>query len=469
MAQFQPFRISRGRRLGELAGAGGMIILSLFSFAAMARAQSLEDAMTQAYLSNPTLEAARAELRAVNEGVPQALSNWRPDVSLNAAAGKARTSSEFGTATTSYLTPRSAELAVDQPLYRGGRTQAATDAAELQVLSFREVLRSREQDVLFSAVTAYMDVWRDQSVLRLNRNNEAVLARQLEAARDRFEVGEITRTDVAQSETRLAAATASRIGSEGDLAASRAVYLEVVVGSPGELTRPDAEPTLPASEADLIGLGLDNNPDVLAGEFAEQAARKRTREIEGELYPTVSLVGSLSTSRETSVPGSDSEDARLLAQLRIPLYQQGAVSSRVRQSKQTANQTRLELEAVRRSVSQTAASAWVRLLAARAQIDSFESAVRSARIALDGVREENAVGARTILDVLDAEQELLDAEVGLVSAQRDLYVADYAVLLAAGQLSITRFVEDIEAYDPEPDYQAVRNKWFGLGIPDSEK
>lgn len=424
--------------------------------------------MIQAYLSNPTLEAARAELRSVNENVPQALSNWRPNVSLNANAGKARTSSEFGASTTSYVTPRSAELEIDQPLYRGGRTQAATEGAELQVLSFREVLRSREQDILLSAVTAYMDVWRDQAVLRLNRKNETFLGRELEASRDRFEVGEITRTDVAQSETRLAAATADRIGAEGDLAASRAVYLQVVGSAPGEVTRPESQPSLPESLEALIDLALDGNPDIRAGAHAEDAARRRTREIEGELYPTVSLVGSLSTTRENSTAGSDSEDARILAQLRIPLYQRGAVSSRVRQSKQDANQTRLELEATRRLVRQTAVSAWERLLAARAQIASFESAVASARIALEGVREENAVGARTVLDVLDAERELLNAEVGLVGAQRDLLVSSYEVLAAAGQLGIAGVTDEVVPYDPTADYQAVRNRWYGLDAPGAE-
>ncbi len=442
-----------------LAAAGGQ----------PAGAQTLAEALADAYASNPTLGAARAELRAVNEGVPQALANWRPSVSVTGSAGKGRIDSETSTTSNQEtLTPLSATASVVQPLYRGGRTLAATARAEQEVQAQRATLSSVEQSVLLRAATAYMDVWRDQSEVAFNENNEKVIERQLEATRDRFTVGEVTRTDVAQAATRLATATAERIAAEGALRSSRAVYEEVIGKGPGVLPQPPPLTGLPRSLEAVIELSISRNPDILAASFAEKAARHRVREITGELYPTVEINASLSHREESSSGSSETQRAQILAEVTIPLYQQGAVSSRVRQAKQISNQRRIEIEEARRRTGQESTSAWEALQTARAQIRSFESGVSSAEIALEGVRQENEVGARTILDILDAEQELLDAQVNLVRSQRDEIVAGFAVLAAVGQLIARDLKLAVEVYNPEVDYLNVRNVWFGLGINDKD-
>ena len=457
MRAFQPSRICAAAAVlaTGLAVVGGQ----------PAGAQTLAEALADAYATNPTLAAARAELRAVNEGVPQALANWRPSVSVTGTAGKTRIDSETSTSSNQEtLTPITVSASVVQPLYRGGRTLAATARAEQEVQAQRATLRSVEQSVLLRAATAYMNVWRDQSVVAFNENNEKVIERQLEATRDRFTVGEVTRTDVAQAETRLATATAERIGAEGALRANQAVYEEVTGKRPGVLPPPPPLTGLPTNLDQVIRLSVSRNPEILAASFAEKAARQRVREVRGELYPTVEISASLSHSEESSARGSETRRAQILAEVTIPLYQQGAVSSRVRQARQISNQRRIEIEETRRRTGQESISAWEGLQTARAQIRSFETGVGAAEIALEGVRQENQVGARTILDILDAEQELLDAQVNLVRSQRDEIVAGFAVLAAIGQLIARDLELAVEVYDPEVDYLNVRNAWFGLGI-----
>jgi TolC family type I secretion outer membrane protein len=345
---------------------------------------------------------------------------------------------------------------------------AGTERAENAVLAQRARLDTVEQSVLLSAATAYMDVWRDQAVLELNVNNERVLQRQLEASRDRFTVGELTRTDVAQSETRLSVATAGRIAAEGSLSTSRAVFQEVVGMAPTMLKAPPPIANLPGSQEETVNAAVADNPDVVAAVFTEKSARSQVREIVGELLPVVSLNASVSHSENSVTQNSESDVAQILAEVSIPLYQQGAVSSRVREAKQISNQRRLEIGAARQRLEQEAVSAWRALETARAQTLSFESGVRSAEIALEGVRQENSVGARTVLDILNAEQELLNAKASLVSAQRDTVVAGFQVLAATGRLLARSRGLQVDVYDPTVDYQKVRDSWFGLDAPGAE-
>jgi outer membrane protein len=434
-----------------------------------AAGQSLDESLAAAYSTNPTLRAARAQLRAINEGVPQALSNWRPTVTVTGSAGKQRTESETSLSSTkSISTPLGAGATITQPLYRGGRTIAGTARAENDILAQRATLDSVEQSVLLRAATAYMDVWRDQSVLDLNINNERVLQRQLEASQDRFEVGELTRTDVAQSETRLAIATSDRIAAEGNLSTSRAIFQEVVGVAPTILAAPPPLDNLPASLDTTVAAAVENNPNVVAATFAEKAAQKRVREVVGELLPTVSIDASVSHNEDTTQSNTEFDSAQILAKVTVPLYQQGAVSSRVREAKQISSQRRLQIDEARRRQEQEAVSAWRALESARAQTRSFEAGVRSAEIALEGVRQENSVGARTVLDILDAEQELLDAKVNLVRSQRDSVVTGFQVLSAAGRLLARERGLQVDIYDPDVDYQKVRGRWFGLDAPGTE-
>ncbi|MGP1253081.1 MAG: TolC family outer membrane protein [Kiloniellales bacterium] len=459
-------RKQKGRAVRSLAVALTAGCLAIASTPASAQtAQTLVEALALSYRTNPTLESARSQLRATNEAVPQALSNWRPTVTLSGSAGQRWQEVEPSADSSFDTQPRDVELSVNQPLYRGGRTVAQTNRAENEVLAERSRLTVIEQDVLFATATAFMDVWRDRSVLQLNINNEQVLARQLEASEDRFEVGEITRTDVAQSESRLAGATADRIQAEGNLTESAAIYEELVGELPGELRAPAPLEGLPSSLDDTVVQALERNPEVLQADFLERAADFQIRESIGDLLPEATLTGRLRYSEEQSSPDSEREEAEILAQLVVPIYQAGFVSSQVRQAKQLASQRLLEIDQARRNSQQQAVSAWEALTTARAQITSFQSQVEASSIALEGVRQENAVGTRTTLDVLDAEQELLDAQVSLVSAQRDEVVAGFQLLTAVGRMTAFELGLPVDIYDPVADYNEVRDTWFGLEAP----
>lgn len=449
--------------------AGSLAITAGIFGALPTVAQTLDEALIQTYQSNPTLSAARAQLRATNERVPQALSGWRPLVEAQGSGGKAQDDDIRPDTDSEGRSPASADLTVTQPLYRGGRTVAGTERAENEVLAQRARLATTEQDVLLSAVTAYADVWRDQSVLELNISNEQVLGRQLEATQDRFDVGELTRTDVAQSESRLTSATADRIGAQGNLSTSRATYENVTGSYPGRLVQPPLPGGLPESLTSIIAMAEAANPDVLATTYNELAAQRSVREVEGELLPSVELQGSVGYQHERTSRTSEGSTAEILAVVRVPLYQQGAVSSRVREAKQVASQRRLQVREAIRRAREDAISAWERLQTAQAQIAAFQQSVRANEIALEGVRQENAVGARTVLDVLDAEQELLDAQVSLVGAQRDEIVATFEVLSAVGRMTAADLGLGTEIYDAEADYRAVRGSWFGLDAPGTEQ
>lgn len=436
----------------------------------------LLEALSTAYETNPRLKAARAELGVVNEQVPQALSGWRPTVQVTASAGKERSFSEGGGFASGVggssgrvqetTTPRQGAIEIVQPLYRGGRTVAGVERAENEVQAQRFRLENTEQTVLLDAVTAYMDVWRDMAEVRLNENNEQRLQRQLEATRERFEVGEITRTDVAQAESRLAGARAERIAAEGRLRSSRAVFREVIGREPaGDLTAPETVEGLPESLSAAISQAEENNPSVQAAAFDERASERQVREREGELLPEIQLRGRLSAGRETSFAGSETESASIVAEVTIPIYQAGLVSSQVREAKQVNNQRRMEREVSRRNIRQETVTAWEEWTSSQAQITSLQSQVEAAEVALEGVRQENAVGARTVLDVLDQEQELLDAQVSLVRARREDIVASFRLLSAIGRLTAPELGLDVDYYDPREDYKAVRDSWFGLSVP----
>ena len=456
------------RRTGVRRTAFGGVLLAVLALGQSGvSAQSLEEALAKAYLNNPTLRAARAELRATDEGVAQAQSGWRPTLELGYDIGKEYSDSSGGSSSSGgsqNRTPRSGSVTLEQNIFQGFRTVAGTERAEEIVKAERARLASTEQQVLLDAATAYMDVVRDEAVLNLNVNNERVLKRQLEATRDRFEVGEVTRTDVAQAESRLSSAIADRIQAEGALVRSRARFRNIVGDMPETLKPTSTLDGLPATEDDAVSRAQVNNPSVLAVKFDERASKSAIKSAEDELLPTVDLVGELSRADQSSSPTSRSDGASVTAQLTVPLYQAGAVSSRIRQAKQTWSQQRMLLEAAVRDATQAATDAWKRLETARAQIAAFTAAVRAGEIALEGVRQEAQVGSRTVLDVLDAEQELLNARVSLVRAERDAVVASVDLRQAVGTLLASDLNLPVEKYDPEKNYRAVRGRWFGTGI-----
>ncbi|MGB8275774.1 MAG: TolC family outer membrane protein [Alphaproteobacteria bacterium] len=426
-------------------------------------AETLQDALTSAYTTNPTLDAARAQLRAVDEQVPQARANYFPTVTGTGNLGKSDTTSKspFFTQSTT-ISPRGANVTISQPVYRGGRTEAQTDQAENDVLAGRAQLLVTEQTILLAAATAYADVFRDQAVLDLNINNEQVLRRQLEATTDQFQVGEVTRTDVSQAEARLASATAARIQAEGNLESSRAVYRNVIGLLPGKLTEPDPLAGLPGNRDDAIAES-EKNPAVISARFSELAARSSVDVAYGQLLPTLSLNGEYQRQDEASSRNGFAESTSLTAQLSVPLYPGGGVYSQVRQAKETVLQLRKQVEAALRDAAQQSTQAWNALETARAQSKSFEAQIRANEIALEGVRQEATVGSRTVLDILNAEQELLDSKVNHVRSRRDALVAGWQLKAAVGQLTAKALDLPVEYYDVEKHYEEVREKLWGVG------
>lgn len=429
-----------------------------------ASGQTLEEALAIAYASNPTLLAQRAAVRAVDEQVPEALSNWRPTVTVTGEVGRERVDTESRLFSSKEpRTPRSYAFIIEQPVFRGFRTVAEVQRAENRVRAERARLTSVEQTVFLAATTAYVDVLRDQAVLEFNIGNEQVLRRQLEAAQDRFAVGELTQTDLSQAEARLARAKADRIQAEGDLESARAVYRRVIGAAPEKLEKPGPVAGLPATLDEALAAAGSWNPGVLIAEFNEKAARDDVDLVAGELLPTLDITASFDQGRDTASRFSESETASVLGQITVPLYQAGSVSARVREAKQVASQRRLEVVESRRQAIEDATRAWEALQSARARIVAFGAEIRADEIALEGTLQEALAGLRTVLDILDAEQELLDAKVNLVRVERDEVVASFELLSAVGRLTARELDLPVEFYDPAVHYGAVRGKFFGLG------
>ena len=451
-----------------LAGALGIVVGG--TAVSPAAALTIEEALAQAYRNSPQLAAERARVRGRDEQIGQALANWRPRVVVEGSAGVAqrRFNQTMGAARgdreTDTSHPYQAGLTVTQSLYRGGRNDAQTRRVEEEILSDRARLSSVEQDVLLAALVAYVDVVRDTAVVELNANNQRVLKRQLEATTDRFRVGEVTRTDVALARSRLSRANADLIRSRGTLTDSRANFANIV-GVPAEgLEEVEALSELPATEDDAVARARSDSFAVVRARHGERAARQRVLEIEGELRPTVSVSGQIARALDLSDSNTETDRMELTGRVSVPLYQSGAVSSRIRAAKHTVVQRRNELLLAVRGAVTTATKRWEDYKTAEAGIAAFSEAVRAARIALEGVEQEALVGSRTVLDVLDAEQELLDARVSLVRARRDLVVATYALRSAVAELTAEGLELEVELYDPRENYRKTRQRWYGTDI-----
>lgn len=429
-----------------------------------ATAESLEDVLSSTYATNPTLTARRARVRAADEAVPQALSNWRPTVTVTGSIGRGNYSNNAYTKYESTRTPKTGAITLTQPLFRGGRTLAATSQADNTVLSERALLSATEQTILLGAATAYLNVVRDEEVLKLSVNNEQVLRKQLEATQERFKVGEITRTDVSQAEARLSKATADRVAAEGTLQSSRANYMNAVGHAPDAPQLPAMPATLPASLEELTAAALASNPTVVSADYAYAAAKDGVDLVFGELLPTLSLSADLTRTLQTSTMKSETIAREVLLNLSIPLYEGGGTYSRVRASKHTAGQRRIEADQARRDAVETATKSWETLQAAKAQAKAYEAQIKASELALAGVREESKVGSRTVLDVLNAEQELFDARVNRAKAQHDVLAAAFQVKSSLGQMTAPGLNLPVAVYDPVKHYDDVRGKWIGNGI-----
>ncbi|MEC9369542.1 MAG: TolC family outer membrane protein, partial [Pseudomonadota bacterium] len=446
-------------------------VLCLFC-PAPAFAESLGEALASAYRSNPTLEAERARLRALDEELARAKAGMRPSVSADLDVGRTRTNIEprSNAAGTGALQlreggnwPSGYALTVTQPLFRGLRTINAIREAEATIKSGRESLRTVEQQVLLDATTAYVDVLRDQAIVRLRENNLRVLSEQYTATKDRFDVGEVTRTDVAQAEARRAGSVSQLNLAQGNLKASRAVYEQIIGHPPGQLVvPPDLNGHLPHRLDDALTIGAAENPSILSATYLEEASRYEVKQIIGETLPEVSVEASYGERFDPSLSVESQESTTVTGRLRVPLYSGGEPSARVRQARQTSLQRRLEIDQARVKTRADVISAWSRLAAARAQIESDETQVNANKIALNGVREEEKVGQRTVLDVLDAEQEFLDSQVSLVGSKRDKVVASFTLMQAIGRLDADAVGLQVERYDAEEHYYQVKGKLFGF-------
>ena len=454
---------------GGLAAA--MTVLAAMPLTA-ARGQTLESALMQAYQNNPSLNSQRAATRAIDEGVPQALSGYRPKVAITGVGGEQTSSTtsktiNFGLGTYStvagYNSPASVGATVTQTLFNGFQTANRTRQAESAVLAARATLRLTEQTVLLNAATAYMNLLRDTAILDLQRRNVEVLQEQLRQTRDRFNVGEVTRTDVAQAESSLAAGRSQVLLAEANYTASVATY------RPGKLS--PASPVdrfSPHSLPGAIAVSSANNPAVTTAQYNVDVALEAVKVAEGALYPTVTVQGSYQKNWLTpqSLSVMDSYNASVLGTLSVPIYQGGAEYSLIRQAKETLGQKRLDLDSARDQIRQNVVQAWGQLDAAKANINATQAQVQASEIALNGIREEARVGQRTTFDVLTAQQTLVNARVALVTAQHDRVVASYTLLSAVGRLSPEVLALRVPVYDATVHYKQVRDSWAGVRNPD---
>jgi outer membrane protein len=460
-----------------VTGAAAAVLLLALLDPAPASADTIEAALVRAYQTNPQLNAQRATVRSTDENVPQALSGYRPRVALTASAGYQYTDTlnTFGGTPTQILksdvhgtnAPRSAGLTISQTLYNGNQTANKTRAAESQVSGAREGLRVLEQTILLAAATIYMDYLRDAAIVEVQRSNVRVLDQTLKQTRDRFNVGEVTRTDVAQSEAQLAAGQTQLLAAEATLITTKANFRRIIGNEPEALAPGSpVDRYLPSSLPGAVELSLIENPNVTAATYGIDVNFLQVKVNEGALLPTVTMQASVQQSYEQQLQTFRTFGASAIAQLSVPVYQGGAEYSLIRQSKETLAQQRLVLEQTRDQTRANTVTAWGQLVAGKAQVASAQAQVTASEIALNGVREEAKAGQRTTLDVLNAQQALVNARVALVTAQHDRVVASYAVLSAVGRLSPQVLNLATTVYDPSVHYQQVRDSWYGVRTPD---
>ena len=456
---------------------GASVLLLAIVGPAPALADTIEAALVRAYQNNPQLNAQRAAVRAIDEGVPQALSGYRPKVAVTASAGYQYTdtlTTQGGTPTALVRTdihganpPRSAGLTVTQTLYNGNITGNKTRAAESQVSGAREGLRVLEQTVLLNAATVYMDYLRDSAVVEVQKSNVRVLEQTLKQTRDRFNVGEVTRTDVAQSEAQLASGKTQELQAESNLTTTRANFRRIIGDEPQKLAPGSpVDRYIPTTLPQAVELSLIENPNVTAAMYGVDVNFLQVKINEGALLPTVSLVGAVQQTYETTMTTPRTFGASATAQLTVPIYQGGAEYSLIRQSKESLAQQRLNLETTRDQTRANTVTAWGQLVAGKAQVASAQSQVTASEIALNGVREEAKAGQRTTLDVLNAQQALVNARIALVTAQHDRVVASYSVVNSIGRLSPQVLNLPTTTYDASVHYHQVRDSWFGIRTPD---
>ena len=468
-----------------------------------ATAETLNEALSNTYLINPVLNSERARQRATDEQVAVAISGLRPNISASGdAAFRNQESDVVGGSRSNFQTcdmttrgnepafcafldataaaaarptalpddgvthPYGYSVTLSQPIFEGFQNLNAIRQAKATVQAGREGLRAVEQTTLLNAVTAYVDVVRDQAVVRLRQTNVDVLTEQLRQTKDRFNVGEVTRTDVAQAEARRSDAITQLYAAQANLKASRATYEQVIGHPPSDLIHPPTIVSLlPSRLEDAMTLGDGENPVILNVVYQEEASLYNVSQIEGELLPQVTLDVDYTQRFGQSRTLEEQQVTTVMGRVNVPLYQGGGVAARIRQAKEANNQLKKEVEDARLRVHADVISSWALLQSTASQIKSAQDALEANRIALEGVREEEKVGQRTTLDVLNAELEYLGSQIQLVTAKRDRVVAEYSVYSSVGRLDAQSLGLSVPYYDPLEHYNIVKNKWFGLRPP----
>jgi outer membrane protein len=455
--------------VGGVAKGGVRIALAIAAavFAesfAPARADTIDQALALAYDNNPALNAQRAATRAVDENVPLAKSALRPFISGSGDVG--RSWSDTGNRST-VLTPGGFGVSISQTLFDSFATRNNVNAANAAIFASRETLRNTEQNTLFDAASAFMDVIRDQAIAGYRAQALEFLNEQVRSERARFQVGESTRTDVAQAQARQAAAVAQLNAARAQLQSSIAIYRQVIGKDPQNLRGPaGVARMLPPSIEAALAIAFEEHPAILASRYVVDQADWTVRASESDLLPRITLEGSANRRYNQPIDHTITDSAQITTRLTVPIYQGGRVSAEIRQNKETLGQRRIEVDQTVDQVRAAVVSAFSQLAAARASLEANDSQLRAAQLALEGAVEERKVGQLTTLDVLNTQQAVIDAQISLAQTRRDLIVAGYASLSAIGRLSAARLNLAVAIYEPEEHYEQVKDKWFGLRTPD---
>jgi len=441
------------------------------------RAETIGGALIKAYLTNPDINTQRAAVRVADENVPKANAGYLPTVAATGNIGMERAQTSIAGANGSLagtaditLKPRGYGIQANETVFNGNRTLNSIRQAESQVFGAREQLRNTEQNTLLSGVTAYMDVLEDTAILDLDNNNVDVLKEQLRETRDRFTVGEVTRTDVAQAEASLAQGQGTALSAVATLQAAVARYRQFIGDQPTNLApvRPIVKP-VPKSLAEAIAISQVEHPSISASLHGVDAAQLQVKIAEGALYPTIGLSASVTNQYDASgIPGFHVLAGQFMGQINIPIYQGGAEYASTRQAKESLSQQEIQTDSLRNQVRQAVVAAWGLNQAAVGVVRAARASVSANEVALTGVREEAKVGQRTTLDVLNAQQALLQARTTLVQAEHDQVVDSYQLLSAVGRLNIPTLGLAVAEYDPRVHFDQVKSKWIGLRTPSGQ-
>jgi outer membrane protein len=458
---------------GWARGVAALAVAVCVLPAGPAGAENLPEVLVRTYQGNPQLNAERARLRGIDENIPQALAGYRPQIiaSLSAGLQAVRVLLPDNTIQTATLRPWTIGLTVNQTLFNGFKTANTVRQSEAQVQAGREALRNVGQGVLLDAVTAYSSVHANLSLVEAQRINVRFLRETLATTRKRLEAGDVTPTDVAQAEARLSRGLADLNAAEINLAISQAIFAQVTGAPPGRLSAPETiDALLPRARDEAIGIARKTHPAILAAMYDVDAAQLAIKIAESNLLPNVGVQGSISRSRDTdpTLSSQGLDQASVVGQANVPLYDGGLAPSQIRQAKEVAMQSRIVLDQVRGQVQTAVIAGWVAHEGARVALAAAESEVRAASVALAGVQKEAQGGQRTTLDVLNAQQDLMAARARLIGAQRDRVVAGYTLLSAGGRLDVKTLGLNTPDYAPEIHYHQVRDAWKGLRIPSGQ-